>query len=268
MKQGRRLPRWVTQGAQRPVSITTRGLLASIGVLLVALACVRLGFWQLDRLRQRRASNTLLQARLAAPPVELGSAPRDSAGWLYRRVLLHGRLDTPHSIILPGLAYRGTPGAHVLTPLLLDNGEAVLVDRGWMPAADGATVDFEHLPDSTLVSTPGIVLRFPGEEPWRRSLPASARVGTPVSGGFRRVWFAMDETALRNQFPYPLGATLVSLLPVPGVTALPVRSPLPALDEGPHLGYAIQWFSFAAIAVIGWLVLVARGSVPRTGPAP
>jgi surfeit locus 1 family protein len=73
----------------------------------------------------------------------------------------------------------------------------------------------------------------------------------------------MDDRALRAQFPYELGAIQLQLLPGEPVQRLPVRQPAPALDPGPHLGYAIQWFSFAAIAITGWLVLVMKSTVTR-----
>jgi surfeit locus 1 family protein len=77
------------------------------------------------------------------------------------------------------------------------------------------------------------------------------------------VWYAIDEAALRRQFPYRLLDVQLQLVPDDS-RGLPRRLPAPTLDEGPHIGYAIQWFSFAAIAVIGWIVLLGRDHRNRT----
>lgn len=239
--------------------VTLGGALATLLVFAVAVMCVRFGFWQLDRLQQRRERNAEVHERVHAPSAALISAPRDSAGWLHRRVTIKGSFDNRRSIILPGRSFAGMPGAHVLTPVLLPDGSALLADRGWVPAADGATVDLSALQLDTAAADTAFVLPFPGQE--RRLGRATAETSAP--SGFRRVWFALDERALRAQFPYPLGAIHVRLLPASNAAAVPQREPLPTLNNGPHLGYAIQWFSFAAIALVGWLVVVRK---PRVGP--
>lgn len=243
----------------RPLTISIRGLLATLLIFALVALCIRLGFWQLDRLQQRRSRNAQVHARMSAAPVELTRVPSDSTGWLYRRVLVRGSFDDARSIILPGRAHQGAPGAHVVTPVALQTGQAVLVDRGWVPAADGATVDLARLPHVPDVADTALVLPFPGQERQLGTSDGATRTGARVSA-FRRVWFAMDEAALRAQFPYGLGAIHVRLLPATSSVALPVREPAPELTEGPHLGYAIQWFSFALIGAVGWLVVYLRST--------
>src|SRR5262249_2988540 len=103
-------------------------------VITGALVCCRLGIWQLDRLAQRRAQNTLIDARMTGPPATLEGAPIDPAEIDYRRVEARGVYDPAQEIVLRGRALDGAPGVHVLTPLRLDTGDAaVLVDRGWLP---------------------------------------------------------------------------------------------------------------------------------------
>ena len=81
--------------------------------------------------------------------------------------------------------------------------------------------------------------------------PQDGRAGVTDTGvSFRRVWYRPDIAALREQFPYPLADYVVQLLPVRGATTYPIRIARPRLDEGPHLGYAIQWFAFAVIGVL------------------
>jgi surfeit locus 1 family protein len=246
-----------------PLAITPRGVVASLLLFAAAAACVRLGFWQLERRTQRHERNADLAARLDASPAPLIAPVTDTTGWLYRRVTLSGRFDADRTIILPGRSWHGAPGAHVVTPLLLEGGGAVLVDRGWVGAADGATVDLETVEPDGPVAATGLILPFPG----RGSRFASTGPDTAASG-FRRVWFALNEPALRRQFPYPLGEIQVQLLPGDSARAtIPLRLPAPALDAGPHLGYAIQWFSFAVVALVGWMAMIMKSGVARADAA-
>jgi surfeit locus 1 family protein len=244
-------------GGVAPLSFSSRGILGSIAVLVVIVVCIRLGFWQLDRREERRARNTALIERGDAPPVRLDPELRDTAGLRYRLASAEGHWDGERSIVLPGRSYRGSPGAYVLTPLVLEGGRAaVLVNRGWAPAADAASVDTTLFDVAGRDTVGGLLVGFPGQEAslaGRTSERAQAR-----PGAFRRVWFAIDEAALRAQFPYALLPITLQPLPAPEAPRLPARLERPALEEGPHLGYAIQWFSFALIALLGWLALVVR----------
>src|SRR6266850_6926909 len=99
-----------------------RGDLAGAAVALaVAIVCVRLGFWQLDRLGQRRARNAIVAARLALPPlrVERGTPPDSTRN---RRLIARGVYDFAHELISPGKSLDGTPGVSLVTPLRLDDG--------------------------------------------------------------------------------------------------------------------------------------------------
>ena len=236
------------------IEVTPRGIVGSLAVFVVAALCVRLGFWQLDRREQKQERNAVLAERMDGAAVVLDRAPPDTTGLRYRRVTASGRWDGERSIVLPGRAWRGSPGGHVLTPLRLDDGSAVLVLRGWAPAADGATVPLDALAASGQATVTGILDRFPDQ-----AETLAARADREVEGGFRRVWYAIDDAALRGQFPYPLANVTIRMARPPDGPDYPITLEPPVLDDGPHLGYAIQWFSFAAIALIGWVALVRRG---------
>ena len=126
--------------------------------LAVAIACVRLGLWQLDRLGQRRARNAVVAARLALPPVEAGGrVTADSAR--QRRIVARGVYDFAHERVWPGRSFDGTPGVALVTPLRLADGSAVLVDRGWVPAPDAYHVDqaVYREPDTATVEGLGVI---------------------------------------------------------------------------------------------------------------
>src|SRR5262249_34012542 len=113
---------------------TGRRLWLTLLVLVGALVCCRLAIWQLDRLAQRHAQNTLINQRMVQPPVALDGGPVDPNALDDRRVEARGVYDSAQEIVLRGRALDGAPGVRVLTPLRLGGSDAaVLVDRGWLP---------------------------------------------------------------------------------------------------------------------------------------
>ncbi len=237
-----------------PLRITRAGIVGSILVLLVAAACVRLGFWQLHRLAERRAHNALVRGRMAAPPLALNTVPDDTANLTFRAVTAAGQWDSEHAIVLAGRTYQDDPGVYLLTPLLLPGGGAVLVNRGWLPSPDAATVDAGAYAVAGAAAVRGLLVPMPA---------GRAPPGQP----FGRVWFHLDPAALARQFPYPLAPLLLQLTPAgPSGATLPRPVPPPELGEGPHRSYAVQWFSFAAIGLVGWVVLLLKRDDMREEP--
>jgi surfeit locus 1 family protein len=241
-----------------------RSLLAVVIVVTVAAVCVRLGFWQISRWHEKQRLNAAQRAALVAPPVELGSEPVPLDEVRGRRVRLRGRFDETRQVLLAGRAHDGAPGVDVVTPLLLDGGSAVLVDRGWLYAADAATARPQDHPEPGEHEVTGLV------EPLaraRRAVPTVRLAAREVT-----LWSAsaLDPDTLARRFPYPLAPYVVRQLPGPGVPARPLRSPLRPYDETMHVSYAIQWFLFAAILVGGSLAVVStrrRRSVPAAADA-
>lgn len=196
--------------------------------LVVATVCVGAGFWQLRRLRDRRVLSATIAERLALPSLDVRTGVgADSAR--QRRVVARGVYDFAAERTWPGRSFQGTPGVALITPLRLADGSAVLVDRGWVPSPDAFHVNHEAYrePDSATVT--GIA----------RLLPRGR--GDVDSAGFL-------PFVIELQTPDP-----------PADRGLPRRWPPPALDNGPHLSYAIQWFSFALIALVGTAAVIRRG---------
>lgn len=217
----------------------------------VAVACaavfVRLGVWQVDRLHQRRARNAAVAALRALPPVALdaGAARADSLAG--RRVVAHGTYDYAAERLWTGRSYDGTPGVAVLTPLRLSDGAAVFVDRGWVPSPDGVHIDRAGVREADTATVTGLAFRAP------------------------RARGDVDPARLRDSVSYPLLPYVVQVT-APGPAAErvagrpPYRWPVTPLDDGPHLSYAIQWFSFAVITLVGTAVLLRKTAAEGARP--
>lgn len=238
----------------RPVAITPAGIAGTILLAIVVAVCIRLGFWQLARLDQRRAVNAAVAARLDQEPIGDIARLTDTTGVAYRIANATGVYDNERYIVLPGRSHQGVPGVYLIMPLrLAGRSEAVLVNRGWVPAPDAATIDARDFAVTGAVEVRGLVLPFPG-----RAQSLAQRESTARADSFVHVLYRIDEDALRAQFPYPLLDVMLQRLHVAGSPRYPTALEPPPLDEGPHLGYALQWFGFALIGVIGWFALVLR----------
>lgn len=237
-----------------------RWLLTHLVVLALVVAFVNVGLWQLRRLDERRALNATVSERMAAPPTPLtslvSSEPVDELA--YRRVTVTGTYAVEDEVLLTPRSDNQQPGHHVLTPLVLDDGSAVVVDRGWVPFDSNEPPVQEALPPAGEVSVEGIVL--PPQE--------ATRSGT-FDGSDDLVFVsAVDVGILQDAIAarlLPVGVLLREQRPAPA--GLPRPGDPPEVSEGSHLSYALQWFSFAAIALFGYPLLLRRSIAARRQPA-
>lgn len=229
-------------------------------VLLGVLVLIRLGFWQLQRRAERLQRNATFAARTTEPPIRLEEIAGDPARFEYRQTLLEGTWEYGYEVVLLGGTRGDTPGVHLITPLRLAGSDrAVLVDRGWIPYAQrdpAARAQF----------------RGPAKAAMRGRVRLSRRrTGSPgreeASGAIqerRDAWSSVDVPAIQAQVPFPLLPIYVEQLPEPDAPELPWRDTEIVLDEGPHLSYAIQWFAFSVILLVGYgAVMATRPVGPR-----
>ena len=220
------------------MALEWRDRAALVGALLVAAACVRLGVWQVDRLRQRRERNAQIFGHRSRPPLLVtGALSADSAR--DRRLSARGVYDYAHERLWHARSYEGVPGVDLVTPLRLPDGTAVLVDRGWAPAPDAYHVDQGAYRESDSGTVLGIGMAAP------------------------RARGDVDPRILRDSVQYPLLPFVIQELPPCAarshpLPAGPIRWPAPELSDGPHLSYAIQWFSFAVIITVGSFALARK----------
>jgi surfeit locus 1 family protein len=226
---------------QHRMSIRARLLLIA-GLLGFAVVAVRLGIWQLHRRTERQATNAAVLARRSAPEIDVARRGTDSLG--DRRVRAVGVYDRSHELVLRTQALRELPGVVLVTPLKLAGAgdTAVLVDRGFVPSPDA-------------VSLPAAAARL--DEPGQQLVHGIATVltagpdsGAPLVRDGVMTWKRLDLAALRARLPYPILSVVIRQTPDSALPQMPRRREPVALDDGPHLSYAIQWFAFATIAVV------------------
>jgi surfeit locus 1 family protein len=225
-----------------------RKTLLGVTAIAFAIFCIGAGIWQLRRLSERKQQNALLAARRFAPEVELDALPRDTGSAHFRRVRIVGSYDHGQEIVFTLRQRMGSPGVNIITPMLRNGKDTVvLVNRGWVYSPDAMTVDLNPWREADVVNGHGFVETFPTRGPFPKPNPVRPRE-------FRR----LDRAQLQKILPYPIANYYVVLTDSSASASTPPRvEPLP-LDEGPHRMYAIQWFSFAAISIIGLVIFIRR----------
>ncbi len=221
-------------------------------VLSLMLLLARLGFWQLDRLAQRRAANALIAASLATPPADvttfdLAAAP---STWDNRQVSAYGTFDHEQEVLLKVQNWGYRAGVNLITPLVLDDGEtAVLVNRGWIPDTD--------LPRRSSFDVPGDV----AVEGYIALSEELSRASAAAAQGPQAEVYRVDIAEIQPQLPYTLLPFYIVQNPENGNEALPYRLERQIdISEGSHLSYAAQWFIFSLGLGVAYLAFVYKNS--------
>jgi surfeit locus 1 family protein len=224
-------------------------LLATLLVVAGTALCIRLGIWQLDRLDQRRAFNHQVESMRAMPALDLNQqVPDDISKMEWRAVQVQGKYDFANQTALRNQYNGNQYGYHLLTPVLFD-GHAVLVDRGWIPAEGNATAqDWQKYNESEDVSIAGQIRL--GQTKPRFGGVADA---VPQDGTKLVLWNNADIEHIIKQLPYQALPVYIQPDVDPNDTTPPIPyQPTIELTEGPHFGYALQWFTFATILLVGY----------------
>jgi surfeit locus 1 family protein len=237
-------------------------------MLLIVAVTIRLGFWQLDRMRKMHLTVEHSRAMLAAEELNLNllTDTSDLLSMEYRPAIAHGWYDFENQVALRN-QYWGDPegaaeyGYHLLTPLVLDSGLAVLVDRGWIPGNYNVPAEWHQFDEETRATVRG-VLRVPllkgemgGQLPDPTAVPGEPRLD---------FWNYIDIARIEAQLPYQFLPVYLQEAPNADALVLPYKSsPEIDLSEGTHFEYAMMWFFYGALVFFGYPVYLRRHEANR-----
>ncbi|MPZ85647.1 MAG: SURF1 family protein [Actinophytocola sp.] len=221
-------------------------LALTLAVLAFAVACFAvLAPWQFGRHAERKATNDAISRSFSADPVPvervLPSGARPTADTEWRTVTLTGAYLADDEVVARLRTVQGQPAFEVLTPFRLEDGAVVLVDRGYLRPEESAVPDYPAPPSGRHELTARI--RADERDP-------RARAALPGEDGHQQV-YAVDSRAVAKVTGLAIRPGYVQLTDgSPGVLA---PLPLPELDAGPFLSYALQWITFGTMALLAWL---------------
>ncbi|MET0975457.1 MAG: SURF1 family protein [Leifsonia sp.] len=214
-------------------------------VVVFALVCVSLGFWQIARRAEARAEIDRIETNWNAEPVELADAlpSLDSfeESQKYLPVTMTGVYLADEQRLARNRPRDQSPGFEVLTPLQLADGSVFIVDRGWLPT--GSRQDAPDVVPDAPEGEVTVVARLKAGEPHIAGRSASGNEVATIQ---------LDDLAADLGEPTFTGAYGLLDSEVPAADSRPLAAQKPPLDEGPHLSYAFQWFVFAILGFIGF----------------
>lgn len=239
-------------------------IITLVAVLLIPVM-IKLGFWQLHRHEHKVAQNEQISRAVdAAPvPVERLTSPGHEVPHadVWHRVSATGTFDTDHEVVVRRRTNDSEQiGFHVLTPLVLKDGEVLMVNRGWIPA-NGAQTAFPKVPapQSGRVTVVG---RLMADE-------TSASSGIKDVKGLpeRQVMLINSAQEAARLHRDVLGGYVEQISPKPAQNTPTLISEPDHSGIGPHMAYAVQWWMFSAAVPVGWWILVRRERRDRAAAA-
>ena len=235
----------------RPRLLPTVAAVAGIALFVAA------GQWQQRRMEQKEALRMQVDAASAAAPAGLPQGAVDWTAWRYRPVVVAGRFDAARQILIDNRVEEGRAGYHVVTPLIAEDGRAVLVDRGWIPAGPTRAQVPSAAPPAGAITVHG-----------RINVPTAKYLELTHSEPSGAVWQNLDPARVAQ-------ATGIALLPIVVEQTAPLSSgdnlvrawPAPDLGVEQHRIYMVQWYLFAALAAGLWLFFHLRRPTAAAGDA-
>jgi cytochrome oxidase assembly protein ShyY1 len=227
-------------------------ILSHLFVVALVVLMVNLGFWQLRRLDQRKDTNARIEANAHVDPQPLPPGIDEAGEAEWRRFTVTGTYEPGSDVLVANRTVDGQPGYWIVTLLRdVEQGPPVAIVRGFVTRAVVASDDLAE------VTAPTSEVTVTG---YAQDSRGGGRFATGTEGGWPEISRVdLGELAERWRVDdlLPIWLQLEAQDPPAGTAALtPV--PLPSTDEGPHLSYAVQWFLFSAIAVVGYPLVLRR----------
>jgi len=223
-------------------------------VLVVPLS-VLAADWQWNRWQSRKTTNALVTANLVIPAAPISditaAATSTEADWRLATVV--GRYDDSLTVLVRRQVVNGRTGFIVTTPLIANDGQVVLVQRGFLPVSPSSgSVSAPPAPSGTVTVTGRI-----------RPIPVSDLAVRPPDlppGQVNRIDVA--EFATATGLP-TRDLVLAAASSTPPDSPLLTPLPLPTIDEGPHLSYVGQWTLIGIASIVIWIIVVRREASHR-----
>ncbi len=236
-------------------------LIPTIAFLMVLPILVSLGFWQLDRARQKSELQAMYDARMSDTPFSVGEQIANPTDLQFYRVEVKGYYEPARTILLDNRVHEGRVGYFVITPIRIAGTQTrVLINRGWIPIGR----DRSELPD---VATPKGLQRIIGVGTVPHAKVFRLAPPPPLTSKWQTVWQHMDMARYAEAVPFAIQPIVVLMDPAiePGGYVRDWKR----LDTGiaVHQGYAFQWFSLAVAlaAIFIFLMFGRRGKADESG---
>lgn len=230
-------------------------------VIALAYGAFRLGEWQFHRLNDREHRNAVTERNMSERPVPaqdilaVGKPVSPEDEW--RHVTAKGHYVNDQTVIVRYQTRDGDSGVDVVTPLVTDQGTALLVNRGWLATGNVGTTrpDAPPAPSGEVTVTGWVRVDATGDS-------------TQVADRSTR---AISSQAIGQTVPFRLyGGWVEADRQSPPDSPKLLNPEQPDLGNGPHLFYGIQWWFFAALAIFGFAYLVwderKKMRAAKTGP--
>lgn len=223
----------------------------ALAVLLLPIF-LGLGFWQLDRAKQKKAIQQAYDKKGLAPAITLRGRVLGTDKLQFHSIVVRGTYETRHQILLDNRIHARRAGYHVITPLRISGSDTrVLINRGWIPLG----LSRKKLP---MLPTPGKVVKISGiaTVPGKRFV--LRRPAEIIEGGWPTLWQTMDIKRFRDAVSYPVQPVVVLL--DPGSKAGGFRRSWQRLDRmvSIHQGYAATWYTMALAVIVGYFLMAWR----------
>lgn len=213
--------------------------------VVFAIACVALGNWQMNRNNDTMANIAKIKANYSGTPVDYlqlkGDFEHLDPAKEWTQVTMKGTYMTADQRVVRNRPLNGAAGYEVIVPLKLDNGDTVIIDRGWLPIGNK---EAGH-PDVVPQPQPGTVTVVARLRPPEPKLDRGAPAGQIAS-------IELNDYASQLGYPIKTGAYGQLASESPAAAANPTPFPAPSIDPGSHLSYALQWICFGVLAFVGF----------------
>ncbi len=206
--------------------------------------------WQWNKAAAKEARQTLLDTRASESPVQLSAQTADAESLRFRRVTVRGHYEPQYQILIDNRVHQERAGYHVITPLRIDGSEVrVLVNRGWISANGTRQIPGVETP------TEAVELQATAIVPGTRFFTLAPE---PAGSGWQPVWQNLDLARYRQAVDFSLHPVVLQLNPQSSGGGFVRDWPRPDERIERHIGYAWQWFGFAAATIGIWLYFLFR----------